>query len=114
MDYDIKKGWMKNIEGDLLPKMMEEIFGNVQCQGDTFVSSYGVMATIQVRIVSKDIMDISVENIPDITSKYSGAALDEAILDSKRKLNVFAEKATGFDVKARKKRAQDKAKKGLL
>ena len=31
MDYDIKKGWMKNIEGDLLPKMMEEIFGNVEC-----------------------------------------------------------------------------------
>ena len=114
MDYDIKKGWMKNIEGDLLPKMMEEIFGNVQCQGDTFVSSYGVMAKIQVRIVSKDIMDITVENIPDITSKYTGAALDEAILDSKRKLNLFAEKATGFDVKARKKRAQDKAKKGLL
>ena len=114
MDYDIKKGWMKNIEGDLLPKMMEEIFGNVQCQGDTFVSSYGVMAKISVKIVSKDIMDITVENIPDITSKYSGAALDEAILDSKRKLNIFAEKATGFDVKARKKRAQDKAKKGLL
>ena len=114
MDYDIKKGWMKNIEGDLLPKMMEEIFGNVQCQGDTFVSSYGVMAKIQVKIVSKEIMDITVENIPDITSRYSGAALDEAILDSKRKLNVFAEKATGFDVKARKKRAQDKAKKGLL
>ena len=114
MDYDIKKGWMKNIEGDLLPKMMEEIFGNVQCQGDTFVSSYGVMAKISVKIVSKDIMDITVENIPDITSKYGGAALDEAILDSKRKLNLFAEKATGFDVKARKKRAQDKAKKGLL
>ena len=114
MDYDIKKGWMKNIEGDLLPKMMEEIFGNVQCQGDTFVSSYGVMAKIQVKIVSKEIMDITVENIPDITSRYSGDALDEAILDSKRKLNVFAEKATGFDVKARKKRAQDKAKKGLL
>ena len=114
MDYDIKKGWMKNIEGDKLPKMMEEIFGNVQCQGDTFVSSYGVMAKISVKIVSKDIMDITVENIPDITSKYTGAALDEAILDSKRKLNLFAEKATGFDVKARKKRAQDKAKKGLL
>ena len=32
MDYDIKKGWMKNIEGDLLPKMMEEIFGNVECE----------------------------------------------------------------------------------
>ena len=114
MDYDIKKGWMKNIEGDLLPKMMEEIFGNVECQGDKFVSSYGVMAKIEVKIISRDIMDITVENVPDLQSKYSGADLDEAILDSKRKLNVFAEKATGFDVKARKKRAQDKAKKGLL
>ena len=64
--------------------------------------------------VSKEILDITVENVPDLQSKYSGAALDEAILDSKRKLNVFAERATGFDVKARKKRAQDKAKKGLL
>ena len=81
MDYDIKKGWMKNIEGDLLPKMMEEVFGNVQCQGDKFVSSYGVMAKIEVTIVSRDKMDITVENIPDIQSKYSGAALDEAILD---------------------------------
>ncbi|MBR6911968.1 MAG: DUF5611 family protein, partial [Candidatus Methanomethylophilaceae archaeon] len=36
------------------------------------------------------------------------------ILDSKRKLNVFAEKATGFDAKARMKRAQKKAKEGTL
>lgn len=114
MDYDIKKGWMKNIEGDLLPQMMKDIFGNVECQGDTYVSSYGVMAKIQVKILSKDKMDIVTENVPDITAKYSGAELDEVILDSKRKLNVFAERATGFDVKARKKRAQDKAKKGLL
>ena len=114
MDYDIKKGWMKNIEGDLLPKMMEEIFGNVKCQDGKCISSYGVMESIIVTIVSKDTLDITVVNIPDIQAKYSGAALDEAILDSKRKLNVFAERATGFDVKARKKRAQDKAKKGLL
>ena len=114
MAYDIKKGWMKNLEGDLLPQMMEEIFGNVKCQDGKFVSSYGVMAKIEATIVSKEILDITVENVPDLQSKYTGAALDEAILDSKRKLNVFAEKATGFDVKARKKRAQDKAKKGLL
>lgn len=114
MDYDIKKGWMKNIEGDLLPKMMEEIFGNVKCQDGKCVSSYGVMDKIEVTIVSKEKMDIVVENVPDIQSKYSGEELDNVILDSKRKLNVFVEKATGFDVKARKKRAQDKAKKGLL
>ena len=39
---------------------------------------------------------------------------DAMILDSKRKLNAFAEKATGFDAKARMKRAQAKAKKGEL
>ena len=41
-------------------------------------------------------------------------ATDDEILDSKRKLNVFAEKATGFDAKARMKRAQKKAKEGKL
>ena len=43
MEYDIKKGWFKNIEGDLLEKMMEDVFGNVKQEGDLLVSTYGVL-----------------------------------------------------------------------
>lgn len=107
MDYDIKKGWYKNIEGDLLAQMMQEVFGNVTAEGDTLVSTYGVLERIEVRVLAKDKMEIVTVNKP-------GSATDDEILDSKRKLNVFAEKATGFDAKARMKRAQKKAKEGKL
>ena len=107
MDYDIKKGWYKNIEGDLLAHMMEDIFGNVAAEGETLVSTFGVLERIEVRIIDKTKMDITTVN-------KTGEMADQDILDTKRALNKFAEAATGFDVKARKKRAQDKAKKGLL
>ena len=107
MDYDIKKGWYKNIEGDLLAQLMQEVFGNVTAEGDTLVSTYGVLERIEVKVLAKDKMEIVTVNKP-------GSATDDEILDSKRKLNVFAEKATGFDAKARMKRAQKKAKEGKL
>lgn len=109
MDYDIKKRWFKNIEGEKLAQLMEEVFGNVKKDGDKLVSSYGVMESIVVTVISKDKMDITTTNIPDAKS-----CSDDQILDSKKKLNVFAEKATGFNAKARMKRAQKKAKDGEL
>ena len=107
MDYGIKKGWYKNIEGDLLAQLMQEVFGNVVAEGETLVSTYGVLERIEVKVLAKDKMEIVTVNKP-------GTATDDEILDSKRKLNAFAEKATGFDAKARMKRAQKKAKEGKL
>ena len=107
MDYDIKKGWYKNIEGDLLAQLMQDVFGNVVAEGETLVSTYGVLERIEVKVLAKDKMEIVTVNKP-------GTATDDEILDSKRKLNAFAEKATGFDAKARMKRAQKKAKEGKL
>ena len=107
MDYDIKKGWYKNIEGDLLAQLMQEVFGNVVAEGETLVSTYGGLERIDVKVLAKDKMEIVTVNKP-------GTATDDEILDSKRKLNAFAEKATGFDAKARMKRAQKKAKEGKL
>jgi hypothetical protein len=104
VEYDIKKGWGKNIDGDLLKKMMEEVFGHCRKDGDTLVSSYGVLARIEVKQISSVLLRV-------VT--VSGDSRDDAqILDTKRKLNAFVEKATGFDAKARMKRANEKAKKG--
>ncbi|MDR1404299.1 MAG: DUF5611 family protein [Candidatus Methanoplasma sp.] len=106
-EYDIKKGWFKNIDGGLLEKMMKETFGNVSAEGDVLVSSYGVLKSISVRIVDKNVLEV-------VTANKSGSMADAEIIDSKRRLNMFVEKATGFDAKARMKRAQAKAKKGDL
>ena len=62
------------------------------------------------KIVSKTVLDIVTVNKDIDPSKVA----DADVLDSKRKLNEFAEKATGFDAKARMKRAQKKAKEGTL
>lgn len=107
VEYDIKKGWNSNIEGDKLRDLMKEIFGNVKAEGDKLVSAYGILSRIEVKVTSKTTMEV-------VTESAKSCLTDDAILDAKRKLNVFVEAATGFDVKARKKRAQDKAKKGLL
>ena len=108
MEYDIKKGWYKNIEGGLLEEMMADVFGNVAREGDALVSSYGVLERIEVRVLAKDKLEITTANREGCESD------DAAILDSKRRLNEFAQRATGFDAKTRMKRAQKKAKEGKL
>ncbi|MEA4977052.1 MAG: DUF5611 family protein [Methanomassiliicoccaceae archaeon] len=107
VDYDIKKGWAGKIEGDGLETLMKETFGNAERRGGAVVSKYGVLEKIEAEMTSKAVLRLETTNV-------TGPMKDDEILDTKRKLNVFVEAATGFDVKARKKRAQDKAKKGTL
>jgi len=108
-DFDIKKGCYKNIEGDGLKNIMQEVFGNVSEENGLLVSSYGAMARIEAKIKSKTFMSLTTVNVDDIRSLS-----DDQILESKRKLNEFLLKATGFTPKDRLKRAKDKAKKGTL
>ena len=106
--YDIKKGWFKNVGDGALEALMKETFGNCKREGSgMLVSSFGVLDRIEAEIMGKDSLRVDTVN-------KSGPLSDDDILKTKRKLNVFVEKATGFDSKARMKRAQAKAKKGEL
>ena len=106
-EFDIKKGWYGKIEGDQLPKIMEDVFGTVTEEDGAFVSKFGVLARIEAKILSKTV-------IATDTVNAEGTFSDEMILDSKRALNKFMEQATGFDAKARLKREQKKAKEGKI
>ncbi len=106
-EFDIKRGWFAKIEGDLLPKIMEDVFGNVKQEGDAYVSSFGVLARIEVKVLSKTMLSVDTVNA-------DGSFDDATILDSKRALNKFMELATGFDAKTRMKREQKKAKEGKI
>ncbi len=106
VEYDIKKGWYAKIEGDGLKALMEEAFGEVREEGDLLVSSYGAMSRVEAKVISKTQLHVATEADPE--------AEDATILDTKRALNRFVEAATGFDAKARMKRAQKKAKEGKL
>ncbi len=100
---DIKRGKWKDIEGDNLPNKMKEIFGNCKQESDWYVSSYGAMEPIRIRIESKSeiFMEINTVSIPD-----------DQVLDTMRKRNQFLEFITGFTAKERLKRLKKKAKDG--
>lgn len=83
-EFDIKKGFFKNVDGDGLKNIMAEIFGKAEEDGGVVSSSYGAMAKIEAKVISKTLLGLRTENIADV-SKLS----DDEILDSKRKLNNF-------------------------
>lgn len=85
--------------------MMEDIFGNVKIEDGILSSSYGILDRIEVMVADKDKLVIKTTNKMDVDIN------DNTILDSKRKLNIFVEKATGFNTRARIKRSQQKIKK---
>jgi len=106
MEYDIKKGNYGNIEGDGLRSMMELAFGSAKMEGDTCVSSYGAMTKIEVKIVSKTLLDINT-----VTDKNASI---EAATETIKRWNAFLEEVTGFTSKERRNRLQKKAKEGKL
>ena len=108
-EFDIKRGFYEKIEGAKLGAMMESVFGNVKEEDGRYVSSYGAMARIEAKVLSKTQMGLLTVNIDDIRSLS-----DEQILDSKRMLNKFLEQSTGFTAKQRMDRAKKKAKEGKL
>ncbi len=108
-EFDIKRGFYGKIEGDKLGELMESVFGNVAKEGDVFVSSYGAMARIEAKVLSKTQMGLVTVNVDDVKSLS-----DSDILDSKRALNKFLEASTGFTAKQRMDRAKKKAKNGEL
>lgn len=101
---DIKRGNYEKVEGDKLLKLMEEVFGNCENDGEWFVSNYGAMKPIKTKVLSKSemVIEITTVRIPE-----------DQVLDTMKKRNVFLEIATGFTSKQRLKRLKDKAKKGI-
>ena len=104
-EMDVKRGLGSNIEGEKLGELMKEIFGNVEKDGDWFVSKYGAMQPIRTKLSTKSSLSMEI-----VTVKVP----DDEVLGTMRKRNTFLERATGFNSKQRLKRMKAKAKKGGL
>ena len=102
---DIKRGWFSKIDGDKLPQIMKDIFGNVEERDGWFISKYGAMQPIKVKPLSKSELGVEINTIK---------IPDDEVLDTMRKRNKFFELTTGFDSKQRLKRLKKKAKNGKL
>jgi hypothetical protein len=106
MDYEVKKGHGKELEGDGLRKITEEVFGSAKIEGDMVVSKYGAMTHLEAKV--KDKATITVNTSTDTKASVEVAA------DTIKQYNAFLEKATGFTSKERRTRLQKKAKEGKL
>ena len=103
---DIKKGYYKNIEDQGLEKIMIDIFGEVNKDGEKFKANYGAMKPITVWIKNKKELCIDIVTEKDID--------DDIALKTIKAKNEFLERATGFNAKERSKKLQKKAKEGKL
>jgi hypothetical protein len=106
MDYDVKKGHGKELEGDGLRKIAEEVFGSAKVEGDLVIAKYGAMTHLEAKV--KDKSSIIVNTTTDTKASVELAA------DTIKQYNVFLEKVTGFTSKERRTRLQKKAKEGKL
>ena len=104
-EMDVKRGLGSNIEGEKLGELMKDIFGNVEKDGDWFVSRYGAMQPIRTKLSSTSSLTMEI-----VTVKVP----DDEVLGTMRKRNAFLERATGFNSKQRLKRLKAKAKKDGL
>ena len=100
---DIKRGNFSKVEGDALKDLMMEIFGNCKKEGESYLSDYGAMKPIKIKILSKSELSLEINTVQ---------IPEDQVLDTMKKRNLFLETATGFTSKQRLKRLKDKAKKG--
>jgi hypothetical protein len=106
MEYDIKRGHFKNIEGDGLKNLMIEIFGDATEINGAIITNFGAMKELRVKVVDRSILSVETESEMDVS--------DDVAIDTIRRFNEFLEAATGFNSKQRKDRLNKKAKKGKL
>jgi hypothetical protein len=106
LELDIKRGHFKNIEGDKLPNLMKEHFGNVKKDGEKLISNFGAMKPITVELKGKKALIVEI-----VTDKDAG---ENSAMETIRARNSFLLAATGFTTKERSKRLQKKAKEGKL
>lgn len=101
--YELRRGHGKNVEGDKLRGLAEEIFGSASAEGDKVLVSFGAIDRMLAWTDGKKLY-------VDMTMK-AGVA-DDIATETITRNNRFLERATGYSAKERSKKAQDAAKKG--
>ena len=99
-EYDIKKGHYEKIEGDKLESLMVELFENAKKNGEKLRSSFGAIENITVWMDGNKTLCVDI--------KMNTKVDDKTATETIRAYNQFLERATGFNTKERKKRANKK------
>ena len=103
-EQDIKRGHFKKIEGGQLKDIMEEIFGEVEVDGDKHIVNFGALAPLTIWIKDNKTLCVDTQMNKDVD--------DATAADTLKKYNMCLDRTTGFNSKQRRDRIQKKAKEG--
>lgn len=109
-EYEVKRGLPKKVD---LKALFAQQFGAAKEENGWFVGGYGAMPVIKARYEAGVKLQVDTESRSDLAAlvaKGDQQAMKTA-MDTQKRWNDFLFLATGYDAKARGKKAQDKAKK---
>ena len=104
-DYELRRGHWKNIDGEKLLHLMQDVFGETKKEGGGYVvENYGALTRLYAEQLGKTHVRID--------TTMNAKVANEDAQKTLRAYNDFLELATGYNAKERSKRAQAEAKKG--
>lgn len=104
-DYELRRGHWKNIDGEKLLHLMQDVFSDGRKEGNGYVlENFGALTRLYVEQLGKTHVRVDTA----MTLKVANEDAEK----TRRAYNDFLELATGYDAKQRSKRAQAEAKKG--
>lgn len=104
-DYELRRGHWKNIEGEKLLHLLQDVFSDGRPEGKGYVvENFGALSRLYCEMLGKTHVRVDTTMNPKVANEDAQKTL--------RAYNDFLELATGYDAKQRSKRAQAEAKKG--
>lgn len=104
-DYELRRGHWKNIDGERLLHLLQDVFSDGRKEGSGYVvENFGALTRLYCEQLGKTHVRVD-------TAMNQKVSNDDA-QKTLRAYNDFLELATGYDAKQRAKRAQSETKKG--
>lgn len=110
-EYECKRGLPKKID---LKDLVDIHFGSAREEDGWIKAGFGTMPTIMAKYeVKENRLIVDTENDKELAAKIlkGDAEATKLFRETHQRWNAFLFDATGYDAKARSKKAQEKAKK---
>lgn len=108
--YPVKPGHAAKVDFGM---MFDACFDSHKKEGDWYCGAFGSMPQIRARYEGKKELQIDTLTDKTFAQKVAGGDKEalQVAMDTQRRWNEFLEAVTGYDAKARGKKAQEAAKK---
>jgi hypothetical protein len=102
-DYELRRGHWKNIEGEKLLHLMQDVFLDGAPEGKGYVAQYGAIERLYCEYLDRQTLRVD--------TKMKGDVAPDIAEDTRRKFYDFLELATGYNSKERQKRLKKEVEK---